>query len=61
MDDFIGKIGGFTFITKLGLLNGYTCVPLADCAKEISDFVTPDGRYQYCVMPFGMKKSQATF
>jgi len=30
-------------------------------AKEISAFVTPEGFYQYKVMPFGMKNSPATF
>ena len=34
---------------------------MADRAKEISAFVTPDGLYQYKVMPFGMKNSPATF
>ena len=33
---------------------------LTDCAKEVSAFVTPNGLYQYKVMPFGMKNS-ATF
>lgn len=57
----IDKIGGSTVITKLDLLKGYWCVPLTDRAKEISAFVTPDGLYKYCVIPFGMKNSQATF
>ena len=34
---------------------------MTDRAKEISAFVTPDGLYQYKVMPFGMKNSPATF
>ena len=34
---------------------------MSDRAKEISAFVTPDGLYQYKVMPFGMKNSPATF
>lgn len=39
----------------------YWAVPLTERAKEISAFVTPDGAYQYRVMPFGMRNSQATF
>ena len=35
--------------------------PSIEWAKEISAFVTPDGLYQYKIMPFGMKNSQATF
>ena len=47
--------------TSLDLLKGFWQVPLTDRAKEISAFVTPDGLYQYKVMPFGMKNSPATF
>ena len=36
-------------------------IPLTNRAKEISAFVTPDGLYQYIVMPFGMKNSPVTF
>lgn len=36
-------------------------MPPTERAKEISAFTTPDGLYQYRVMPFGMKNSQATF
>ena len=61
MDDCIDRIGKASYITKLDLLKGYWCVPLTARAKEISAFVTPDGLYQYRVMPFGMKNSQATF
>ena len=34
---------------------------LTDRAKKCSAFVTPNGLYQYKVMPFGMKNSPATF
>ncbi|MDA3078826.1 RNA-directed DNA polymerase, partial [Campylobacter sp. JMF_06 NA1] len=48
-------------VTKFDLLKGFWQVPLTDRAKEISAFVTPDGLFQYKVMPFGMKNSPATF
>lgn len=61
LDDCIDKVGKAKYITKIDLLKGYWQVPLTDKAKEISAFVTPDGFYQYKVMPFGMKNSAATF
>ena len=61
LDDCIDKIGKAKYITKFDLLKGYWQVPLTTRAKEISAFVTPDGLYQYTVMPFGMKNSAATF
>ena len=61
MEDCIDKIGQAKFISKCDLLKCYWCVPLTERAKEISAFVTPDELYQYKVMPFGMKNSQATF
>jgi hypothetical protein len=61
MDDCIDKVGNAKFVTKFDLLKGFWQIPLTDRAKEISAFVTPDGLYQYKVMPFGMKNSPATF
>ena len=61
IDDCIDKIGSAKFVTKMDLLKGFWQVPLTERAKEISAFVTPDGLYQYKVMPFGMKNSPATF
>ena len=48
-------------MTKMDLLKGYWQVPLTDRAKQLSAFVTPDGLYQYRVMPFGLKNAPATF
>ena len=54
-------MGHFRYVSKFDLLKGYWQVPLTERAKEVSAFVTPDGLFQYCVMPFGMKNSPATF
>ena len=57
IDDCIDKVGTAKFVSKFDMLKGYWQVPLTQKAKEISAFVTPNGFYQYTVMPFGMKNS----
>ena len=61
VDDCVDKVGNARYVAKLDLLKGYWQVPLSERAKEISPFATPDGLYQYKVMPFGMKNAPATF
>ena len=61
IDSVIDKVGNAKFVSKFDLLKGYWQVPLTERAKEISAFVTPDGLFQYRVMPFGMKNAPATF
>ena len=61
IDDCIDKVGNSKYVTKFDLLKGFWQVPLTDKAKEVSAFATPNGLYQYKVMPFGMKNSPATF
>ena len=61
IDDCIDKVGNSKYVTKFDLLKGFWQVPLTDRAKEVSAFATPNGLYQYKVMPFGMKNSTATF
>ena len=61
VDDCIDQIGHSQYISKFDLLKGYWQVPLTEQAKEVSAFVTPDGLYQYTVMPFGMKNAPATY
>ncbi len=61
IEDCIDRVGQSKFVTKLDLLKGYWQVPLTEKAKEISAFVTPNGFYQFKVMPFGLKNAPATF
>jgi len=57
----IDRVGHSCYVSKCDLLKGYWQVPLTDRAEEISAFVTPDGLFQYKVMPFGMQNAAATF
>ena len=61
MDDCFDNIGQAKYVTKFDILKGFWQSPLTDRAKEISAFVTPDGLYQYKVMPFGTITNQQLF
>ena len=61
IDDCIDKVGNSKYVTKFDLIKGFWQVPQTDTAKEASAFATPNGLYQYKVMPFGMKNSPVTF
>ncbi|XP_069996524.1 uncharacterized protein [Penaeus vannamei] len=59
--DIIDAIGESKFITVIDLLKGYYQVPLSPEAKQITAFVTPNGLYNYCVLPFGLKNAPSSF
>ncbi|XP_063586253.1 uncharacterized protein LOC134763615 [Penaeus indicus] len=59
--DIIDSIGESKFITVLDLLKGYYQVPLSPEARQITAFVTPNGFYNYCVLPFGLKNAPSSF
>lgn len=61
IEDLIDEVSGATYLTKIDLLKGFYQVPLTQRAREASAFVTPDGLYEYTVMPFGMRNSGSTF
>jgi transposase InsO family protein len=57
--DRLGTTGAF-FVT-LDLPNGYHHVPLTVQAREKTAFVTPQGIFQYRVLPFGLKTAPRIF
>ena len=61
VDELLEKIGNARYITTLDLTKGYWQIPLTPRAKENTAFATPDGLFQYTVMPFGLHGAPATF
>ena len=61
VDELIERLGPARYISTLDLTKGYWQVPLTDQAKEKTAFSTPDGLYQYRVLPFGVHGAPATF
>ncbi|XP_076032941.1 uncharacterized protein LOC143020409 [Oratosquilla oratoria] len=61
IDDVIDEVGRAQWVTKLDLLQGYYQVRLSERSRAISAFITPEGLYQFTVLPFGLRNAPATF
>lgn len=61
IEDCIDQISSAKVISKIDLLKGFWQVPLTERARKLSAFVTPDGQWEYKVLPFGMRNATCTF
>ncbi|KAJ1216118.1 hypothetical protein NDU88_003724 [Pleurodeles waltl] len=52
-DELVDRLGAAKFLSTFDLTSGYWQIALTEGAKERSAFSTPDGHYQFWVMPFG--------
>ena len=61
IDELVDQLGKAKYLTTLDLTKGYWQIPLAKDARENTAFSTPDGLFQYTVLPFGLHGAPATF
>lgn len=61
LDDLIEWVGKAQYISTLDLCKGYWQVPLSQEAQQYTAFRTPQGLFQFTVMPFGLQGASATF
>ncbi|CAM4599644.1 unnamed protein product [Caretta caretta] len=59
--ELVDLLGNARFLTTLDLTKGYWQIPLAKDAKEKTAFSTPEGLFQYTILPFGLHRAPATF
>ncbi|XP_033752174.1 uncharacterized protein LOC117335982 [Pecten maximus] len=60
-EEIFARLAGCFYFSKLDLTKGYWQVPMTDRAKEMTAFSTPQGLFQFKVMPFGLVNAPATF
>ena len=60
-DEIFACLSTARFFSKLDLSKGYWQIPLTEQDKEKTAFLTPDGLFQFKVMPFGLINAPATF
>ena len=61
VDDTLDTLGGSKFFTTLDLTSGYWQVEVAAEDRPKTAFSTPEGLYQFKVMPFWLCNAPATF
>ena len=61
VDDTLDTLAGSKWFTTLDLISGYWQVEMAPEDKEKTAFCTPEGLFEFNVMPFGLCNAPATF
>ncbi len=60
-DELLDKLGDSEYISTLDLARGYWQVPVAEKDWQKKEFTTPNGLYQFRVMPFGLNGAPVIF
>lgn len=61
IDDALDKLRGAKYFTTLDCDQAYYQIEMEESSKDKTAFITPDGLYNFRVLPFGLSNSPASF
>ena len=61
IDDCLDSLNGNAYFSTLDLASGYWQIAMEADSREKTAFVTPDGAFEFTVMPFGLSNAPSTF
>ena len=61
IDDTLDSLGGAAYFSTLDLCSGYHQMPMAPRDREKTAFATPDGHFEFNVLPFGVCNGPSSF
>jgi hypothetical protein len=61
IEDALSRLEGSRYFSIMDMQSGYWQVEVRPEDREKTAFITPDGLYQFKVMPFGLSNAPATF
>ncbi|KAJ8353489.1 hypothetical protein SKAU_G00210560 [Synaphobranchus kaupii] len=61
MDELLSSLQGSTVFSSIDLANAYYQVPLSEESRDLTAFITHDGLFRFCRVPYGLASAPSAF